>query len=168
MTHKYFVFSCCHHICEVILSHVWDSLEIEPSKAPTINIFKKLQDHWSKINCTNMSSLYQPIAVEQEQLIGFYKRSIGADFLIENLPWTCSIVSYLFRDWLKHLVFKKTNWHRQSKIDVHNFIFKVKLKVTGFFVIEYSNLLFVLFFFQLFEIFSENRDGPPWKLPQIN
>ena len=34
-------FTCSHHVGEVILSHVWDSLEIQPSKAPTINIFKK-------------------------------------------------------------------------------------------------------------------------------
>ena len=48
---------CDNHVCEVILSYAWDYLEIEPSKAPTIIFFKKLQDNWSKINCISMSSL---------------------------------------------------------------------------------------------------------------
>ena len=43
---------CRHHICEVILCYIYDSLEIEPSKTPTINIFKK-----SKTSSINMSSL---------------------------------------------------------------------------------------------------------------
>ena len=61
------------------MSHVWDSLEIEPSKAPTIIIVKTYC-----INCINMSSLYQLIDYAPKQLIHFYKSSFGDDFLRED------------------------------------------------------------------------------------
>ena len=37
--------ACRHHVCEVVLTHVWSSLHNETSKAPTINIFENLQDN---------------------------------------------------------------------------------------------------------------------------
>ena len=33
--------ACCHHIGEVILTHVWDSLGIEVAKSPEITIFQR-------------------------------------------------------------------------------------------------------------------------------
>ena len=75
------------------MSHVWDSLKIDPSKDPTINTFKNLQDNWSKINCNDMSSLYQPIDVAAGQLIELYKRSIGADFLREDYLYKSRVIN---------------------------------------------------------------------------
>ena len=75
---------CRHHICEVILSHVWDVLNIEPSKARSILIFKKLQDNWYKIDNIDMSILYQATNIAPEGIMEFYRNSLDADFLRED------------------------------------------------------------------------------------
>ena len=74
---------CRHHICEVVLSHVWDVLNNEPSKAPTILIFKKLQENWCKIDGIDMSILYQAINIAPEGIMEFYQYSLNVYFLRE-------------------------------------------------------------------------------------
>ena len=37
---------CRHHIGEVVLTHVWNALEIEASKAPEIQLFKRMKTHY--------------------------------------------------------------------------------------------------------------------------
>ena len=39
-----FSLACRKHIGEVILSHVWDALNIETSRSPNIKTFKRFQD----------------------------------------------------------------------------------------------------------------------------
>ena len=73
-------FPCRYHVGEGIWSHVWHSLEIEPSEAQAINIFKMLQDNWSRINFINISSIYQQIDFAPKQLIEFYKRALVLTF----------------------------------------------------------------------------------------
>ena len=34
-------FACRHHVGEIILTHVWESLRIEASKSPEVSIFKR-------------------------------------------------------------------------------------------------------------------------------
>ena len=99
---------CLLHVYEVVLSHVWDSFEIERYTAPPINIFKMLQDEWSKISCIDMPSLYQPIEVDPEKLIEYFKKIMCWLWRMvlpySRLPYTCSIVSYLLRDGIKHIL----------------------------------------------------------------
>ena len=76
--------ACRHHVCEVVLSHVWKSLDIERSKAPTIYIFKQLQENWNKITDIEMSSLFKPVDVAPEELIAFYKKNLDTKFIRED------------------------------------------------------------------------------------
>ena len=76
--------ACRHHVCEVVLSHVWSSLNIETFKAPNINIFKKLQDNWCKIKDIEISSLFRPVDVAPKELIDFYKRNLSTKFVRED------------------------------------------------------------------------------------
>ena len=76
--------ACRHHVCEVILSNVWKSLKIEISSSPSINIFKQLQDNWSKLNGINMSSLFKPEEEAPDELVTFYTRNLEAKFVRED------------------------------------------------------------------------------------
>lgn len=76
--------SCCHHICEVVFTHVWRSLDIKISNAPNINIIKSLLDKWSEINDVEMSSLFQQVYDAPKELIIFYKINLNTYFVRED------------------------------------------------------------------------------------
>ena len=59
-------------------------LYIETSKDPIKNIFKMLQDKWSKINDIEMSSLFQPVYDAPKELLEFYKTYLSTTFLRED------------------------------------------------------------------------------------
>ena len=39
-------FACRHHVNEVILTHVWDALQIEVAKSPEVSLFERFRDLW--------------------------------------------------------------------------------------------------------------------------
>ena len=42
-------FTCRHHVGEIILTHVWDALNIEVSKKPEVTVFERFQDNFDKL-----------------------------------------------------------------------------------------------------------------------
>jgi len=44
---------CRHHIGEILLTHVWDSLKIEVSRSPEISVFKRFRENFPKLECGN-------------------------------------------------------------------------------------------------------------------
>ena len=42
-------FACRHHVGEIILTHVWDALNIEVSKKPEVTVFERFQDNFDKL-----------------------------------------------------------------------------------------------------------------------
>ena len=45
-----FWFACRHHVGDVILSHVWKSLDIEVSKKPEMSLFERFQESFDKMS----------------------------------------------------------------------------------------------------------------------
>ena len=42
-------YACCHHVGEILLTHVWDALKIEVSKSPEILLFKRFKENFASI-----------------------------------------------------------------------------------------------------------------------
>ena len=42
-------YACRHHVGEIVLTHVWDSLRIEASNSPEINLFKRFKENFTAI-----------------------------------------------------------------------------------------------------------------------
>lgn len=49
--------ACRHHVGEVLLTHVFDSLNIETSKSPEISIFQRFQKNWINIEPDQFSTI---------------------------------------------------------------------------------------------------------------
>jgi hypothetical protein len=79
-------FACRHHIGEVILSHVWESLQIEVSKSPEVTIFTRFKDRWSQLTHSENSDLNFPpieedILLEKKvQIIGLCNKLLDKKF----------------------------------------------------------------------------------------
>nr|XP_047123269.1 uncharacterized protein LOC124806425 [Hydra vulgaris]XP_047123270.1 uncharacterized protein LOC124806425 [Hydra vulgaris] len=52
--------ACQHHIGEIILTHVWNSLEIEVSKGPNISLFLRFKKNFEHLNCQTIEDLDIP------------------------------------------------------------------------------------------------------------
>ena len=91
-------FPCRQHVCEVILSHIWDCLKIEISKAPTINIFKKLH----QINLQNFTREASVLIFSEKIILNM----LNCVLSIQGLTLTYTLCK-----------------NQQSKMDVHNFVF---------------------------------------------
>lgn len=50
-------FACRHHVGEIILSHVWDALNIEAAKSPEISIFQRFKENFDSITYRDTSQL---------------------------------------------------------------------------------------------------------------
>ena len=50
-------FACRHHVGEVILTHVWDALNIEISKSLDISVFQRFKDNFQNITFNDSSEL---------------------------------------------------------------------------------------------------------------
>ena len=42
--------ACCHHVGEVVLSHVFDDLQIETSKSPDVTLFTRLRKNFNRLS----------------------------------------------------------------------------------------------------------------------
>ena len=51
---------CFHHIGEVILTHVWNCLEIEVSKSPEITIFQRFRAVYTSLSTGDLENLSFP------------------------------------------------------------------------------------------------------------
>ena len=51
-------FACRKHIGEIILTHVWESLKIETSRAPDIEMFKTLREKGFDATPRNTAALH--------------------------------------------------------------------------------------------------------------
>ena len=62
-------------VCEVISSHVWKELDVEPSKSPNFTIFSKFKSNWNKIvNVLNNSSdMYLNTVQHDENILLLFK-----------------------------------------------------------------------------------------------
>ena len=72
---------CRHHIGEVILTHVWDALEIETSKSPDILLFKRMKNHYSDIVGADLTSVKfnnSSIPSEKKQEVISFLQSIDS------------------------------------------------------------------------------------------
>ena len=56
---------CRHHIGEIIISRVWDSLKIEVAKSPEVSVFQRLRTHFPKLSYSDHTDLCY-IDVEKE------------------------------------------------------------------------------------------------------
>ena len=52
--------ACRHHIGEIILTHSWESLKVETSKSPEIQIFQRLKLHFEKLYYKDMENMFIP------------------------------------------------------------------------------------------------------------
>ena len=81
---------CCHHIGEVVLPHVWNALEIEVSKAPEIQLFKRMKTHYQTIIDRDISS------IKFDNSVVIYKRKNEVTFYLILIRKICveTIKSY--------------------------------------------------------------------------
>ena len=49
--------ACRHHVGEVILTHVWDALNVETSKSPDVSVFKRFKDNFSNLSYNDTDNL---------------------------------------------------------------------------------------------------------------
>ena len=49
---------CRHHIGEVIVTRVWDALNIEVSKSPDITMFERYRKNYEHLSYSDLSDLY--------------------------------------------------------------------------------------------------------------
>ena len=52
--------ACRHHIGEVLLNSVWDSLKIEVSKSPNVSLFTRFKENYKAVQYTDMDDLEIP------------------------------------------------------------------------------------------------------------
>ena len=50
-------FACRHHVGEVILTHVWDALNIEISKSPDVSVFQRFKDNYCNLTYNDTHNL---------------------------------------------------------------------------------------------------------------
>ena len=43
-------YACHHHVCEILLTRVWDALKIEVSKSPEILLFKRFKENFAPLH----------------------------------------------------------------------------------------------------------------------
>ena len=53
-------YACRHHVGEVVLTHVWNALNVEVSKNPEINLFIRFKENFSAITYQNKEDLAFP------------------------------------------------------------------------------------------------------------
>lgn len=59
--------ACRHHVGEVILTHVWNNLKVEPSSGPEVSIFKRFQSKFSGLTVDDYTDLvFDEIVVKRE------------------------------------------------------------------------------------------------------
>ena len=49
--------ACRHHVGEIILTHVWDCLEVEVSKSPEITVFQRFRSMYGSISSADLDGL---------------------------------------------------------------------------------------------------------------
>ena len=52
--------ACRHHVGEIILTHVWDCLEVEVSKNPEITVFQRFRSMYGSISSADLDGLVYP------------------------------------------------------------------------------------------------------------
>ena len=88
---------CRHHIGEVILTHVWDALEIETSKSPDILLFKRMKNHYSDIVGADLTSVKfnnSSIPSEKKQEVISFLQSIDSSSMRGDYKELLELTAY--------------------------------------------------------------------------
>ncbi|XP_076064981.1 uncharacterized protein LOC143039019 [Oratosquilla oratoria] len=81
-----FWFACRRHVGEVILSACWDCLKVEGSSGPTIMLFKRFKNHFSKlVGYNDKNKYYYPtmpgvFEERQQEMANFFRKSLSKPF----------------------------------------------------------------------------------------
>ena len=78
-------FACRHHIGEIVLTHVWDALQIEVSKKPEVTLFERFKANFDNITHSDITGLDFPVVDEtliepKEEIIKLCKKLLPEKF----------------------------------------------------------------------------------------
>ena len=95
--------ACRHHIGEVLLNSVWDSLKIEVSKSPNVSLFTRFKENYKAVQYTDMDDLEIPailpaLEAKQDSIVQLCQEALKIGFVRGDYKELVLLTLLYFRD----------------------------------------------------------------------